>query len=50
MDSTARRLLVAEGKTVGGRGFEEIGYSLGADVKVRDVLQLFHAEAYLGTT
>jgi len=47
-DPRARRLLVAEGTIVGGDGFGDIGCSLRAHVRVRDVVELFRAEADFG--
>ena len=47
-DPRATRLLVAEGRIAGGGGLDEIGCSLRAHVQVRDLVELFRAEADFG--
>ncbi|RKY00419.1 hypothetical protein DRP77_11515 [Candidatus Poribacteria bacterium] len=47
-DPTATRLLVARGEIAGGGGFDRIGCSLSAHVKVRDAVDLMHKEADFG--
>jgi L-fucose isomerase-like protein len=47
-DPAARKLLVCEGEICGGRGFDEIGCTLGVHVKVKDVEDLFHKEQDFG--
>ncbi len=47
-DPDARRLLVAEGRICGGNGFDRIGCTLSAHVRVDDVGDLFHKEQDFG--
>ena len=47
-DPTVSRLLVVRGEIVGSAGVKEVGCSLRAYIKVRDVVDLFHKEADFG--
>ena len=47
-DPTARKLLVAVGEIAGGKGFNGIGCSLTAHIKVRDAVDLLHKEVDFG--
>ena len=47
-DPTATRLLITRGKIVGCGGFDEIGCSLRALIKIPNVRKLFHEEADFG--
>jgi len=45
---TATKLLVARGEIVGCGGFDKVGCSLRAEIKVSDAVKLFHEEAEFG--
>lgn len=45
---TATKLLVAKGEIAGGGGLDEVGCSLRVNVRVADVVDLFHKEADFG--
>ncbi len=45
---TATKLLVAKGKIVGCGGFDMVGCSLRAEIRVRDAVKLFHSEMEFG--
>jgi len=45
---TATKLFVARGEIVGCGGFDKVGCSLRAEIKVSDAVKLFHEEAEFG--
>jgi len=47
-DPTATKLLVTRGELVGCGGFDKVGCSLRAEIKVRDARDLFHKEMDFG--
>lgn len=48
LDPTATRLLVAEGELVGGAGFDQIGCSLCAHVRLQDIRDFYHKQMDFG--
>jgi len=47
-DPMATKLLVAKGEIAGGGGFNQIGCSLSAHIKVEDAVELLHKEVDFG--
>lgn len=47
-DPTARRLLLARGEITGGHGYDEIGCTLGVEMRVNDALDFFEKQQDFG--